>query len=133
MVDINAMKKGMQKKADAAPAGAGPRDLLGSGSTLLNLACTNKPYGAFQKGKYYLFVGDSQSGKTFLALTCMAEASISKHFKDYRIIYDNVEDGALMDIRRFFGDAVAERLEAPSAAGCSKTVEEFYYNVDDAI
>ncbi len=89
-------------------------DYLSTGSTLLNLACTGYPFRGFAKGYYYFIVGDSTSGKTFLSLTCLAEASINKNFKDYRFIYDNSEGGALMDIERFFGSGVAERIEPPS-------------------
>ena len=113
------------------------RNLLSTGSTLLNLACSNNPYGGFLKGKYYLLVGDSTSGKTFLSMSCFAEASINKQFKDYRLIYDNVEDGMLMDIEGLFGSAVAKRVEPPAMEEGvplhSYTIEEFYYNMDDAI
>lgn len=117
-------------------------DFLSTGSTLLNLACSDRPYGGFIKGHYYRLVGDSTSGKTFLSLTCLAEASINKNFDDYRFIYDNSEHGALMNIEKFFGKGVAERLEPPqyayaqSGIECpiySSTIEEFYYHVDDAI
>jgi len=113
------------------------RKLLSSGSTLLNLACTNRVDGAFDAGKYYFFVGDSQSGKTFLCLGIFAEAANDSRWDDYRLIYDNVEDGALMDLRKFFGGKTAERLEAPMEddegnQAPSFTIEEFYYNVDDA-
>jgi RecA/RadA recombinase len=113
--------------------------LLGTGSTLLNLACSGKARGGFAKGKYILLVGDSESGKTWLSLTCLAEAASTPTFNNYRFIYDNGEDGALMDIARYFGNTVAERLEAPNyeADGAtprySETVEEFYVNVDSAI
>jgi len=112
-------------------------DYVSSGSTLLNLAITNNPYWGFAKGKYYRFVGDSASGKTFICLTCLAEASINPAFDNYRFIFDDVEGGAMMDIQKFFGKRVTERLEAPaiSKAGpvFSGTIEDFYYNVDDAI
>ncbi len=112
--------------------------LLSSGSTLLNLACTNNPYGAFAKGKFIFFVGDSTSGKTFLALTCFAEALRSPEFKDYRLIYDNVEDGCLIDLEALFGRKVATRVQPPAydnnkAPIHSFTIEEFYYNIDDVI
>ena len=117
------------------------KDFLSTGSTLLNLACSNKPYCGFAKGKYYFIVGDSASGKTFLSLTCLAEASVNDNFKDYRFIYDNSEDGALMDIKKYFGKKVYERMEPPAKALIfdseqsifSSTIEEFYYNLDDAI
>lgn len=111
-------------------------DLLSTGSTLLNLACTGKPEGGFVKGKYIFVVGDSSSGKTFLVLTCLAEASIDKNFKTHRFIYDNVEDGALMDFEKFFGKAAADRIEPPRVVDgvpvYSETIEDFYFHIDDA-
>lgn len=113
------------------------KDFLSTGSTLLNLACTGHPERGFIKGRYYFLVGDSTSGKTWLSLTCLAEASINPNFKDYRFIYDNSEDGALMSIEHFFGKCVAAKMEAPRMCKgepvYSETIEDFYYNVDDAI
>lgn len=111
-------------------------DYLSTGSTLLNLAISGKPNCGFLKGLFYGLVGDSSSGKTFNSLTCLAEASINKHFDKYRFIYDNSENGALMDITKFFGKEVARRMEAPATKKgkdiFSSTIEEFYYHVDDA-
>ena len=109
---------------------------LNTGSTILNLACSGQPNWGFAKGQYHFTVGDSGSGKTFLDLTCLAEANISKRFKEYRFIYDNPENGALMDFERYFGKGVADRIEPPDGTKehqkHSATVEEFYYNVDNA-
>jgi len=102
---------------------------LSTGLTLLNLACSDRVDGGFLAGKYHFIVGDSASGKTFLVLTCLAEASIDSRFDNYSFIYDGVEGGALMDIERFFGKKVKERLKFPSS-GFSQTVEEFYVNLD---
>lgn len=115
-----------------------PREYVSTGSTLLNLACSNNPYKGFAKGHYYFIVGDSISGKTFLSLTCLAEASINKYFDNFRFIYDNSEDGALMDIEKFFGRRVVARMEAPQITKeglpvFSSSIEEFYFHVDDAI
>jgi len=104
------------------------KDFLSTGSTMLNLACTNHPDRGFIKGYYYLIVGTSQSGKTWLTLTCLAEAARNPNFKDYRFIHDDAERGALMDIRRFFGKEVERRLKTIR----SYTIEEFYYNLDTA-
>ena len=114
------------------------KDFLSTGSTLLNLACTGNPFRGFAKGKFYFIVGDSISGKTWLSLTCLAEASINSNFDDYRFIYDNGEDGALMDIKKFFGESVYQRMEAPEKSDdyspiFSTTIEEFYFHIDDAI
>jgi RecA/RadA recombinase len=121
------------KKPSIIPA----KDLLSSGSTLLNLACSGRTVGAFAKGHYYLIVGDSSSGKTVLVMTTLAEAAISTNFKKYRFIFDNAENGMLMDVARFFGPRVAERLEPPKVdkkglAINSGNQEEFYYNLDAA-
>ena len=114
------------------------KDLLSTGSTLLNLAFSDNPWGGLLKGKYYYIVGDSASGKTFLSMTCFAEAQLNKHFKDYRLIYDNIEDGCLMDVEGLFGEAVADKIEFPANNEdgdpvFSFTVEEFYYHLDDAL
>ncbi len=114
------------------------KEPLSTGSTLLNLACADNPHGCLLRGKYYFFVGDSASGKTFLAITCLAEAVLNRRFRRYRLIYDNIEDGCLLDLDTLFNEAVADRIEPPSldADGnpvYSSTVEEFYYNVDDAV
>ncbi len=112
-------------------------DRLSTGSTLLNLAFADRALGGLVKGKYYFFVGDSNTGKTWLTLTCFAEAMRSPAFKHYRIIHDNPEDGALMDLERFFGKTVARRVEPP--AGTRKdpvfswTVEDLYFHIDDAV
>ena len=106
---------------------------LGTGSTLLNLACSDNPFGGFQTGKYYSLVGDSDSGKTWLSQSCYAEAAIDSKFDDYRFIHDNPEDGAGMDIAHYFGQAVADRIEQPSDNGPSEFLDDFYYNVADAL
>lgn len=111
--------------------------LLHTGCTMLNLALTGKPSGGFPKGSYILLIGSSSSGKTFLSLTCFAEAALDQEFDDYRFIYDDVEGGALMDIEKFFGSKVADKIEPPrvvdGAPAYSQYLEDFYYNLDDLI
>lgn len=102
---------------------------LSTGSTLLNLACSGQADVGFLPGTYVFLVGDSASGKSFLSLTCLAEAALNPSFKNYRFIYDNAENGALMDIGKFFGQETARRLET---ATISNTLEGFFYNLDDA-
>lgn len=109
---------------------------LSTGSTLLNLACTGRPEVGFVQGNYYFLVGDSSSGKTFWVLTCLAEASLNKNYNKHRFIFDNAENGALMDIGKYFGPSVASRLEPPEGTKkdpvYSSTVEALYYHLDDA-
>lgn len=106
-----------------------PEGAISSGSTLLNLACTDLPHVCFFKGGYYYLVGDSSSGKTWTSLSCFAEACQNPAFRDYRLILDDVEGGALMDIAHYFGKAVAKRMEKL----CSRTIQKFYYNLQDAL
>lgn len=114
------------------------QNLLGTGSTLLNLACSGSIEGGFLAGHYYFFVGDTTSGKTWLSLTCFAEATLKPEvWGDYRFIYDGAEFGALMDIGKYFGKEVAKRMEPPEGSRMtpiySQTVEEMYYHIDDAL
>lgn len=104
-------------------------DFLSSGSTLLNLACTGRTYGCLVKGHYYLFVGDSESGKTWLMLTLLAEAANNPEFDDYDLIYMDTEHGALMDIEKYFGAKLAKRLRILHP----NHLEEMYYDIDDNI
>ena len=106
---------------------------LSSGLTLLNLAVTGRTDACFLPGHYYLFVGDSQAGKTWLLLTAMAEAANSEAYCKHRLILDNPERGALMDYWRYFGSRLADHLEPASRSGPSKTIEDFYDHVDDAV
>jgi hypothetical protein len=66
----------------------------------------------------------------------MAEAARNPACNNYRFIYDNAEDGALMDIVKFFGKKVADRMEPPRTVNgkpvYSETIEDFYYHLDDA-
>lgn len=108
------------------------KDLLSSGSTLLNLATTGTVGGCYGKGNYVFYVGDSMSGKTWFCHTMMAEACQLRAFKEYQLIHDDVERGAKMDIEYYFGKRLARRLTIPPL-GISTTVEEFYFNVNEAL
>lgn len=112
-----------------------PDMLLHTGSTQLNLALTDNHLGGFIKGKYYHLVGDSASGKTFLSLTCLAEAGMNRAFKDYRFIFDDIEGGNLFNIRKLFPN-IWKRIEPPRGTRkkpeFSYYLEDLYFNLDDA-
>jgi len=115
-----------------------PARFVPTGSTLLNLACSGSRNGGLLVGKYHLCVGDASAGKTFLAVSCLAEACLNPTFDDYRLIYDNVEDGCLFDLKSLFHAELERRLEPPavdtdSMPMYSSTVEELYFNLDDAV
>jgi len=106
------------------------------GSTLVNLAISGDVNCGLVEGQIMLFVGDTNSGKTWLGMACLAEASIDPDFDDYRLIYDAPENGALMDREFYFGKKLMERLEPPRIVKGehihSETIEDFFFNIDDA-
>jgi RecA/RadA recombinase len=111
---------------------------LSSGCTLLNLACTNNPNAFLKKGNYLWLCGASNAGKTWLLMTMLAEAAQSEAYKDYRLIYDDVENGCLMDVEQYFGKKLHARLEPPRRDESgepiySEKIEDFYFNLDDVL
>jgi len=110
---------------------------LHSGSTLINLACSGNPDWAMVSGGYYWMVGDSSSGKTVLTVGCLAEASINPAFDEYDLVFDNAEDGAMMNIEKFYGSRLAGRIQPPRMVDgmpvYSRTDSDFYFNLEDRI
>lgn len=109
------------------------RLFLSTGSTLLNLALSDKYNGGWLMGRMVNLIGDSSSGKTFLALTSLAEACYDSRFDDYSIIFDDVEAANTFDIAGLFGK-LADRMEAPyydddDNPVYSNTIEDWYANV----
>lgn len=105
------------------------RDYLSTGSTQLNLACSNRTNGGVPKGAILHLVGDSDSGKTVVGMGMFAEASRSKAFDDHELLFFNAEDGALMDWVKFFGKKAVSRIRELKP----RTLEEFYYLLDDYV
>ena len=104
-----------------------PEDLVPSGSTLLNCACSDTPFGAYQLGRFVTIPGASSAGKTVLSLSTLAECSRLKRFNDYALIHDDTEERLDFDLRYLFGSKFADRLEKPPL-GVSKTVQMFESN-----
>jgi RecA/RadA recombinase len=127
-VKESANKKVEKKKIDIST-------LIPSGSTMLNLACSDNPYGAFALGRIVTLPGGSASGKTMLMLTMLAECANDKRFDDYNLIYDDGEetcDG--FDIKYLFGNKLAKRIIPPQSDENngplhSKTIQDFKANI----
>lgn len=111
-------------------------DLLSSGSRLFNLACTGRVTGAFPKGSYVHFVGDSQSGKTLLCYNTLAEAANNLHFKNYRLIYSNPERRAFWEVEKLWGTRLANMIEPPDGTKANpkypRTVQDLYFSLYDS-
>lgn len=95
-------------------------DLLPTGSTLLNLALSDNPYGGYAKGTLINIVGDSSAGKSFLAWHLFAEIIHDGRFKDWELVYDDAEGKLKLDIKKLFGEGIG-RVKLDS----SDLVEEF--------
>jgi hypothetical protein len=79
---------------------------------------------------YVHLIGESDTGKSVLSMTCFAEAARNPQFDDYLFVHDNAEHGVLMDIEEFYGASVAKRLQDPPL-GISEYLEDFYFNLWD--
>lgn len=89
------------------------KNLLKTGYAVLDVHLSGTTRGGYGKGLFIVISGDSSTGKTWLSNTCLAEAVQNKHFDDYDLIFDNVENGNLMDLIYFFGQGVSDRWQPP--------------------
>ena len=98
------------------------KDLLPTGATLLNCACSDNPFGGYALGTVVIGIGDSSSGKSFLMLTALAEACSLPRFDDYTLYYDDAEAAFAFDAEKLFGQKFLDRVKM----GSSDTVQQFY-------
>ena len=103
-------------------------ELLPTGSTLLNLACSDTPYGGPALKRITHIVGDSSAGKTFLAYSIFAECAHKKRFDSHKLIDDDAEAANSFNVAKLFGKRTADRVGEPEN-GCSNTVQDFLLNV----
>ena len=99
-----------------------PDDLIPTGSCTLNLECSGRIEGAFQKGTMVNIIGDSASGKSIFALTIFAECNKLKRFDNYKFYYNDVEAANAFNLEYLFGKKCASRIDENTR---SNTIEEF--------
>lgn len=97
-------------------------DLLPTGSTLLNCACSDNPDGGYALGTVVIGIGDSSSGKSFLMLTALAEACSLPRFDEYDFYYDDAEAAFNFNAEKLFGHKFVDRVKMEA----SDTVQQFY-------
>lgn len=85
--------------------------LIPSGSTLLNLACSDNYKGAFVPGTMVNLIGDTSAGKSFLVLTILAELCNNPKFDGYELFYDDVEKSLEFDLKKLFGRKFIKRVK----------------------
>ena len=86
---------------------------LNTGSTMLNLAISDKVNGGWPLGKINTLPGQSTAGKTILALHSLSEAAINPLFDDYELIHDDTERRQDFDLERMFPPLMS-RLVTPT-------------------
>lgn len=106
-----------------------PKTLFPTGSTLFNCSCSDHPHAGFQLGKLVNLIGDSSSGKSFLALTCLAKIAHSSRFDKYDLFYDDAEHAAEFDLDYLFGPVATKRVEQIG----SHTIQHFRKKVSSLI
>ena len=104
-------------------------DLIPTGSALLNLALSDCVDGGFVKGSIVNIIGDSSSGKTFLAWSIFAEVIHDKQFVKYRLIYDEPERALQFQLANLFGKSIS-RVDTSIA---SETIQDWYKNIMEVI
>ena len=114
-----------QRKSVREPVKKRRTDLVPTGSTLLNLALSGEPDGGFKLGTICNVIGDSSSGKTFLAWQMFAEVIRDTKFDGYQLIFDDAEAALLIDIEGLFGKSI-NRVRRDIR---SSRVEEFFVNI----
>lgn len=92
-----------------------------TGCTLIDLVTC----GGYQAGKIINIVGDTSTGKTYLAIECIASAK-QKFGKKLKWFYDNSESGFSFDTNVMYGfDVLTEAMQKNR----SVTVEDFSVNL----
>lgn len=115
--------------------------LVHTGSTMLNLACSDRTIGGYLLGTFVNVVGGNSSGKTMAILSMFAECARDSRFDNYRFIYDEPEVANEFDMITMYGKKMAERLEPASwhrenkklVSKPSRTIEDFMKNFGTAL
>ena len=133
VIDYSSQISGTIKKEVEEPSeilySNATKDLLPTGATLLNCACSDNPFGGFALGTVVIGIGDSSSGKSFLMLTSLAEACSLPRFDEYDLYYDDAEAAFAFDAEKLFGNNFVNRVHMIS----SDTVQLFYGHMIQAL
>jgi RecA/RadA recombinase len=109
----------VEKRAEALTRGGSSRGgepsplYLPTGCAILNCALSGRVDGGFPAGKIGSLVGDSQTGKSLIALDFLANLAGMRRFEEYELVYDDAEHACEFDLVRLFGKRRAERIMAP--------------------
>jgi len=86
---------------------------LDTGSTMLNLAISDRVDGGFPLGTVNNIIGDSSSGKTFLCMTSLACACANDQFDRHLKIQDDAEHADSFNKKKLFG-SLSRKMQPPT-------------------
>jgi RecA/RadA recombinase len=103
-----------------------------TGVTILNLAMSGRVDGGAKQGTIVHTVGDSDTGKSVLAMTFLAEGSVDPRCAGYDLIKDDPECSDSFPVREMFGSALADRIKHPAGEDGDENsyyIEDFFFNI----
>lgn len=112
-----------------------PNLFVPTGSTMLNLAISDSVAKGWPCGRINNLTGDSDTGKTVMGLSCLAEACRLEAFADHKFIYADIEEAIDSSVINMFGKQLRKRITLlSSAAGddslkSPETVQELHYQL----
>jgi RecA/RadA recombinase len=112
---------------------------LPTGCSSLNCVLSDKVNGGWPSGRISNLIGDSDTAKTILGMTALAEAAKNKEFDDYLLIYSDVEESLTSATKSMFGRRMNERVQFLSVQNDDekqhppKTIEEWHYHILDLV
>lgn len=107
---------------------------LSTGCSLLNLAFSDRVDGGWPCGRIVNPIGDSDTGKSVLGMTALAEAALDERFNEHSLIYGDVESA--LTCHKLFSKAIQDRItfQSPfSEEKAPESIEEFHYTLMDLI
>jgi len=112
---------------------------INTGTSMLNLACSDCANKGFLMGTMVNIIGDSSAGKTFLALTILAEFVHNSDFDDYELVYDDAEHRNSFNVSKLFGKKFNSRVvpafgyDDDNQPINSETLEDFQDSIYDRL
>lgn len=110
-----------------------PDLLIPSGSTMINLACSDSPTGAYVPGTIVNLIGDTSAGKSLLSLTQLAEVCYDPRFDKYDLYYDDAEQTNEFDLEYLFGKKFVDRLILKNSVYAEEAGDELHNVCSNAI
>ena len=102
---------------------------LSMGCSILNLAMSGRVNGGAKLGSTVHIPGDSDTAKSLIGRTILAEATIDKRFDKHSLYLDNADSPDSFPIQQMFGKKLAERMKHPGPdGGSSPLIEDFFFN-----